>query len=199
MLIPVTLFRIVIAENSPQQLIYLKEIDGERHFPIVIGIHEALAIDWRIKGMEHPRPLTYDLLAGVVEALGGRVDRIVINDLRDSTFFARLLIARDGETVEVDSRPSDAIALGVGLGTPIFVEEAVFEQATSDTGVMAKRETIQRRHDELVQLIELIRRRVDKQHDESGSDSEDVRELREHLRELAAELEAIEEILRRMP
>lgn len=199
MLVPVELFRIVIAENSTEQLIYLKEIDGQRRFPIVIGIHEALAIDWRIKGMEHTRPLTYDLLAGVIDALGGRVDRIVINELRDSTFFARLLIARDGEIVEVDSRPSDAIALGVGLGTPIFVEEAVFEQATSDTGVMAKRETIQRRHDELVHLIELIRRRVENQQADAGADSEEVRGLREHIRELAAELEAIEEILRRMP
>jgi len=105
------LSRIIITETSDQQIIVLKEKFGERSFPIVIGINEAFAIDRRIKGIATPRPLT--------------LEKIVIYDLRDHTFYAKLVLRRNGELLEVDSRPSDAIALGAGTETPIFVEEAV--------------------------------------------------------------------------
>jgi bifunctional DNase/RNase len=114
---------------AEQQIIWLKEVDGERKFPIVIGNQEAFAIDRRLKGHVHPRPLTHDLLANVIEQMGGTIDRIEINNLQNHTFYARIHIRRDGEVVKVDSRPSDAIALGVATSVPIFVAEHVLEEA----------------------------------------------------------------------
>ena len=122
------LSRIIINEHSDQQIIVLKERDGKRAFPIVIGIVEIFAIDRRLKGITPPRPMTHDLLANVIEDLGARIEKIVIDDLRDHTFFAKIHLSVDGRTVEVDSRPSDAIALGVATQTPIFVADEVFEQ-----------------------------------------------------------------------
>lgn len=122
------LARIVISDTSEQQIIVLKEREGERQFPIVIGVTEALAIDRRVKGIVTPRPLTHDLLASVISHLGGDLERIVVNDLRDHTFYAKLIIRRNGELIEVDARPSDAIALGVASETPIYVVESVLQQ-----------------------------------------------------------------------
>ena len=113
-----------------QQIIILKEAKGERHFPIVIGITEAAAIDRRLKKHTTPRPPTHELLASVIEKLGGVVERVVINDLRDRTFFALLEVKQGEKVIQIDSRPSDAIALGIGLDVPIFVEEKVLEAVT---------------------------------------------------------------------
>ncbi len=126
--IPVELSQILINETVDQQIIILKEQDGDRSFPIVIGMPEILAIDRRLKGYELPRPLTHDLLANVIEQLGGRVSRVVINDLREHTFYARIYVLRDSKEIEIDSRPSDAIALACGLTVPLFVEDRVFDQ-----------------------------------------------------------------------
>src|SRR3954465_10083393 len=104
---------IIISELKDTQIIMLREIDGEREFPIVIGSPEAYAIDRRLKGHPSQRPLTHDLLANVIEHLGGALEKIVINNLQDHTFFAKLHIRQDGQVIEVDSRPSDAIALGI--------------------------------------------------------------------------------------
>ncbi len=122
------LSRIIINETSEQQIIVLKERKGERSFPIVIGIVEIFAIDRRLKGISPPRPMTHDLLGCVIESLGARIERIVINDLRNHTFYAKIVLSLNGQIIEVDSRPSDAIALGVATDTPIFVAEHVFEQ-----------------------------------------------------------------------
>ncbi len=127
----VDLARIIITDTSDQQVIVLKERDGERQFPIVIGSYEAAAIDRRLKGFQHPRPLTHDLLASVIESLHGDLERIVVCDLREGTFFANLVIRLDGELIEVDARPSDAIALGVAMETPIFVAEHVLREVSS--------------------------------------------------------------------
>ena len=127
MQVEMQLARIIISENDDQQIIVLKEIDGQRHFPIVIGISEAAAIDRRLKKRSVPRPPTHELLASVIEQLGGKVERVVINDLRDRTFFALLHIRQGDKVLQVDSRPSDAIALGIGHNVPIFVEEKVLE------------------------------------------------------------------------
>jgi len=127
----VDLARIIISETSDQQVIVLKERDGERQFPIVIGSYEAYAIDRRLKGFEHPRPLTHDLMANVIESMHGDLERIVVSDLRQGTFYAQLIIRLDGELIEVDARPSDAIALGVAMETPIFVAEHVLREVTS--------------------------------------------------------------------
>jgi bifunctional DNase/RNase len=130
MLIRMDLARTIIMETSDSQVIVLKERDGERQLPILIGMNEALAIDRRLKGLRTPRPMTHDLLQDLIERLECELERIVISDLREHTFFATLVIGRDGQTIEVDSRPSDAIALGVAGGTPIFVESHVLEEAS---------------------------------------------------------------------
>ncbi len=122
------LSRIVIDEQSDQQLIVIKEKNGNRSFPIVIGIVEILAIDRRLKGIMPPRPMTHDLLGGVIEGLGAKTEKIVISDLQQHTFFARIHITLNGRTVEIDSRPSDAIALGVARQVPIYVAEQIFDQ-----------------------------------------------------------------------
>ncbi len=122
------LARIVISDDRQEQIIILREQDGEREFPIVIGTPEAFAIDHRLKGVKRIRPMTHDLLANVIERLHGDLERIVINDLQDHTFYAKLVIRLGGEVVEVDSRPSDAIALGVASETPIFVSEHVLRE-----------------------------------------------------------------------
>jgi bifunctional DNase/RNase len=126
----VELSRIIINEASDQQIIVLKERGGQRSFPIVIGIVEIFAIDRRLKGLKPPRPMTHDLLDSVIENLGARVQKIVINDLRNHTFFATIHLGLNGRTVEVDSRPSDAIALGVASNAPIFVAEHVFDKTS---------------------------------------------------------------------
>lgn len=123
------LSRILIQELNDMQVIELKEVDGDRSFPIVIGLPEAMAIDRRLSNRPVPRPQTHDLLASVIEALGGQLESIVIHDLSDHTFFASLRISKDGETIEVDSRPSDAIALGIAGNVPIFVAERVLAEA----------------------------------------------------------------------
>ena len=126
--VPVELSKILINEADDKQIIVLTEIDGERRFPVVIGMPEILAIDRRLKGIELPRPMTHDLLAGTIREMGGRLDRVVVTDLREHVFHAVLVIDQGGKIVRVDSRPSDAIALAVGLEAPIFVDEQVFEK-----------------------------------------------------------------------
>ena len=127
-MIEMQLARIVIRETSDQQSVYLREKDGERQFPIVIGIFEAWAIDRRVRDRKTPRPMTHDLMASLVGALGAKLDRVIISELKNNTFYAKLVLARrGGETIDVDARPSDAIALAVHLDAPIFVEDRVIE------------------------------------------------------------------------
>ncbi|MHC4416360.1 MAG: bifunctional nuclease family protein [Planctomycetota bacterium] len=127
------LSRIFIREMMDMQIIELTEVDGERTFPIVIGLPEAFAIERRLKGIEIPRPQTHDLLASVIGHLRGTLKEIVVNDLVDGTFYAKLIIEQDGQEIEVDSRPSDAIALGVAENVPIYVAEQVLAQTEADS------------------------------------------------------------------
>jgi uncharacterized protein len=124
------LSRIIISEINEQQVIYLKEVDGDRQFPILIGIFEATSIDRRVKSDKPLRPLTHDLLVSVVDALGGELDSVVINDLREHTYYAKLRVRVDGELIEIDSRPSDAIAVAVTCDPrlPIYVSEDVLNE-----------------------------------------------------------------------
>lgn len=128
--VEVELSRIIINETSDQQIIVLKERHGERAFPIVIGIVEIFAIDRRLKGITPPRPMTHDLLASVIDGLGAMIDRIVIDDLRDHTFYAKIYLRLNGRTVTIDSRPSDAIALCAAIKAPIFVADHVFDKTS---------------------------------------------------------------------
>ena len=120
------LARIIISELTENQVIYLQEVDGEREFPILIGIFEATNIDRRVKpGYNPPRPLTHDLIVSIADALGAKVDRVVIKDLSQSTYFASLVLTTvDGEEVEIDSRPSDAIAVAVTFDPPLPIDVA---------------------------------------------------------------------------
>lgn len=132
MAVRMELSRIFIREMKQIQIIELSELDGERTFPIVIGLPEAFAIERRLKGGEIARPQTHDLLASVIRDLGGQIKEIVINDLRHGTFYATIVVEQDGQDIEIDSRPSDAIALGVAQDVPIYVTEHVLSQTESD-------------------------------------------------------------------
>jgi bifunctional DNase/RNase len=154
MAVRMELSRILIRELNDYQIIELREVTGDapkeptasvydapaeespaRSFPIVIGLPEAQSIERRLKGIAIKRPQTHDLLANVIEALGAKLDSITINDLADHTFYATLDVTRgDGKKIHIDSRPSDAIALGIAGGVPIYVAEHVLEAATRDEG-----------------------------------------------------------------
>ncbi len=123
------LAQIVICETRESQFIVLRERNGARVLPIMIGINEAMAIDRRVNGVQLPRPLTHDLLGNVIESLAGELEKIVINDIQQHTFYAKLVIRHGGELIEVDSRPSDAIALGAAGDVPIYVEDHVLREA----------------------------------------------------------------------
>jgi bifunctional DNase/RNase len=114
---------------SSRHVVILKEADRDRYLPIWIGPWEASAIAMKLQGLTPERPLTHDLFAATLEELGARVDRVVISDLADETFHARLVLVRDGRTVDVDARPSDALALAVRTSTRIFAAETVLDQA----------------------------------------------------------------------
>jgi bifunctional DNase/RNase len=114
---------------SSRHVVILKESEHERYLPIWIGPWEASAIAMKLQGLTADRPLTHDLFATALESLGVRVDRVVISTLAEETYHARLLVERDGTTFEIDSRPSDALALAVRTGGRIFACEAVLEQA----------------------------------------------------------------------
>ncbi|MHA7813632.1 MAG: bifunctional nuclease family protein [Phycisphaerales bacterium] len=134
MLIEMHLARILIRESSSAQIIELREshpLHGEpRAFPIVIGIAEAVAIDRRLSGMDIGRPMTHDLLAHTIEALGASLESIAITHIDEGTFYATLVLSdRDGKRVEIDARPSDAIALGIAGDAPIYVSDDVIENA----------------------------------------------------------------------
>lgn len=128
------LARIIINEINDQQVIYLKEIDGERTFPILIGIFEATSIDRRVKNAASPRPLTHDLIVSVVEALGGEFQDVVISELKEHTYYARLRVRHQGELMEIDARPSDAIAVAVTCKPPlpIYVNEEVLNDVLGE-------------------------------------------------------------------
>ena len=127
------LSRIILRDTTEEQFIYLREKGGERRvFPIVIGRFEARAIDRSVRNQSPPRPMTHDLLATVVEASGARLARVDVTELREGTFFAVLHLERDGGTVEVDARPSDAIALALRASAPIFASESVIKKQSSE-------------------------------------------------------------------
>ena len=132
--VPMELSRIIISEINDQQVIYLKEIDGDRTFPILIGSFEATSIDRRVKGYPSPRPLTHDLIVSVAENLGGELQDVVISELKEHTYYAKLRIRREGELVEVDARPSDAIAVAVTCSPPlpIYVSEDVLDDVLGE-------------------------------------------------------------------
>jgi uncharacterized protein len=114
---------------SNRHVVILKDPEGDRYLPIWIGAWEASAIAMRLQGLSAERPLTHDLFAAALDRLGVRVERVVINELTDETYHARIHLERDGVQVEVDARPSDALALAVRAEVPIFAADEVLAQA----------------------------------------------------------------------
>ena len=138
-LVEVELARVVIHEKGDQQYIHLRERHGPRSFPIVIGYNEVEEINRKLCGVEPPRPLTHDLVGRILLSLGHRLHRVIISELRESTFYATLVLvprdkgkASEGSERNVDCRPSDAIALAVQTGAPILVARDVFESVAVD-------------------------------------------------------------------
>ena len=128
-MIEVVIDSIRISLISQHRIVMLRDVDGERRLPIWIGPCEAEAITIELQDVEIARPVTHDLLKNVVEEVGGTVSHILINELRDQVFYARLFVDLNGEMLEIDCRPSDAIAVAVRAKVPIFVEEPVMEEA----------------------------------------------------------------------
>ena len=132
MFIPMELSRVLILDSSPEQFVTLAEKGGARSFAIKIGTAEAIAIERRLRGDAPPRPQTHELLESAIRALGGELEKVLIHTLDKGTFFATLLIRQQGELVEVDARPSDALALAVSRRTPIEVDEEVVRHASDE-------------------------------------------------------------------
>lgn len=129
-MIKVFIDSIRVSLMSQLRVVILKDPVSGKYLPIFIGPCEAEAIAVKLQGMNVERPLTHDLLKSVITELGGQVQHIVVNDLRQDTFFAQIVVEQDGQTRMIDSRPSDAIALSVRLDVPIFVEESVMDRAS---------------------------------------------------------------------
>ncbi len=128
-MVEVTIDSVRISLMSQHRIVVLKDQDSSRYLPIWIGPFEADAITIELQGVEVARPLTHDLLKSVIDKLGAEVERVAITDLRNDTFYAQVTLRVDGKRVEVDSRPSDAIALAVRTRVPVYVDDQVMEQA----------------------------------------------------------------------
>jgi len=115
--------------NMP--IIILRDQDGQRILPIWVGVFEANAIALQIENVQTPRPMTHDLLKNIIDDLSAQVERIVVTELKENTFYALIHLRKNGHSIEVDARPSDAIALALRTHSPIFVEEAVIQNARS--------------------------------------------------------------------
>lgn len=136
-MIEMTIDSIRVSLMNYQRVVILKEKAAKRYLPIWIGPAEADAIAVKLQGVTVPRPLTHDLLSSVIDSLGATIDSVVVNDLKSDTFYAKLILNVDGGQLEIDSRPSDALALAVRADVPIFVEDAVLDKA----GILLDEET----------------------------------------------------------
>lgn len=128
-MVEVTIDSIRVSLMSQHRVVILKDVDSERYLPIWIGPCEADAITVELQEVEVARPLTHDLLKTFIHEMGASVSHILVNDLRDDVFYARIVIDVNGRRLEIDARPSDAIALAVRVRVPIFVEDEVMERA----------------------------------------------------------------------
>lgn len=130
-MIELTLSKIKVDEKRHEQLVVFREVSGKRFLPLVIGLPETQAIKMKLSGVKIPRPMTHDLMLSVVEGLGGKVQKIVIDKLENNTFYAKLHLRRgDGTEAVIDARPSDSVAIALRAQVPVFVEETVLDQAS---------------------------------------------------------------------
>ena len=128
-MVEVKIDSIRVSLMSQHRVVILKDINSERYLPIWIGPYEADAINIQLQEVEVARPLTHDLLKTFVTEMGGKIKQIVVSDLRHDTFYATILVERDGRSIQIDARPSNAIALAVRVNVPIYVEDSVMEHA----------------------------------------------------------------------
>jgi bifunctional DNase/RNase len=136
-MIEMSIDSIRVSMMNYQRVVILREKDSERYLPIWIGPAEADAITIKLQGIIPPRPLTHDLLESVINKLGARVKSVIVSDLQNDTFYARLVLDANGEPLELDSRPSDAMAIAIRADAPIYVEEVVLDRA----GILIDNET----------------------------------------------------------
>jgi hypothetical protein len=129
-MVEVTIDSIRVSLMTQHRVVVLKETDTDRYLPIWIGPFEADAITIQLQGVQVPRPLTHDLLKSFIREMGVKVSHVLVNELRNDTFFAHIVVDVNGKSMEIDSRPSDAIALAVRVGAPIFVAEQVMSLAS---------------------------------------------------------------------
>ncbi len=158
-MIPMSLVGVRVEVPSNYPIVLLRENDGQRYLPIFIGQPEATAIEYALRGLETPRPMTHDLFKVVLDEMGARLQQVVITDLHDGTFFAELELRRDGTTTRVSARPSDALALAARYDepVPIFAEEAVLDEA----GVLFDQEPGDEPSGEEIEAIEQFREFLD--------------------------------------
>ncbi len=175
-MIEMSIDSIRVSMMNYQRVVILKEKDAERFLPIWIGPAEADAIAIKLQGVTPPRPLTHDLLYTSISTLGAMVHSIVVNDLQNDTFYARLILNINGEQMELDSRPSDAMAIAIRAEAPIYVEESVLDRAgillDSETGKpipQSGRESGEPTEEEL-RSLSAFREFVDNQLDLEGLD-----------------------------
>ena len=196
--VPMELIRVLITELGDRQMIFLREKNGDRTFPIVIGIAEAIAIDNRLNRRTTPRPMTHDLLASVIKTMGGTIEKIVVNDLRDSTFIATLYVRQGSQLLAIDSRPPDAIALGSAFDTPIYVAEHVLEAVTAQPATKEDRlDLLRRRLDVLREKIEQVDGLLANEEFVADAPEAAIEEHRRHLADLRREYDAIEQVLKK--
>jgi bifunctional DNase/RNase len=136
-MIEMTIDSIRVSLMNYQRVVILKEKEADRYLPIWIGPSEADAIAVKLQDVTVPRPLTHDLLRSVIDTLGASINSIIVSELKNDTFFAKIILNVDGGQMEVDSRPSDALALAVRAGVPIYAEEVVLDKA----GILLDKET----------------------------------------------------------
>ncbi len=129
-MIEVTIDSIRVSLMSQHRIVVLKEVDTSRYLPIWIGPFEADAITIQLQGVQVARPLTHDLLKSVIDQMGAKISHIMVSDLKNDTFYARIVVDVNGNSMEIDARPSDAIALAVRVNAPLFVDEEVMENAS---------------------------------------------------------------------
>ena len=162
----------IFLTQSQASGIILKEKDGNRTLPIVIGEYEAQSIALALEDLKPPRPITHDLTVNLLESIGVTIESVIISELKENTYYAIIRIQKDLETLEIDARPSDAIALAVRLGTNIFVNETVMDQAayipeereTDDKNYLFKSAT-----DNLEELKEQLKKAVDNEEYEKAA------------------------------
>ncbi|MBT3200116.1 MAG: hypothetical protein HN350_09385 [Phycisphaerales bacterium] len=193
------LSRVIITELGDQQVIFLREVGGDRGFPIMIGTTEAIAIDRRLKDIQTPRPMTHDLLANVIEKLGAQLTKIVISELRNHTFIATLHLMTTSGAVEIDSRPSDAIAVGVASETPIYVAQDVLDTVLNPPANKSDRlELLRQRLEMLDEQIAVLSERMNDEDFLSQMPDEIIDRHHQQLEEMRNEYDAIQRVLRKL-